>query len=114
MWSETDFLYLKRHAGKMTTKEIAVMLHKSEDSVRQKASLSQISLAIRKIPQKKIDEANAMLTKGISAAKIVRATGLSHTYIHNLRYGKIKFSKPKKDAQKYQECLKKINHAFNQ
>ena len=88
------------------------MLRKSEDNIRQKASLEKISLAIQKIPQQTIDEANAMLAKGIPAAKIVRATGLTHTYIHNLRYGKIKHQKPKNDVQKYQKFSKKLNQTF--
>ncbi|MDA0146398.1 hypothetical protein OCT63_19415 [Vibrio sp. RW] len=111
MWTRNEIKYLSSNAGRLTTKQMSKILDKSEDNIRQRASQMGISLAVRSIAKEKIDMAREMIKKNVPASVIVKKTGLSHTYIHNIKFGKIKHLKPKFDQQKFDNNLKIFNAA---
>lgn len=111
MWNNHELEYLRKKAGILPTKEIAKNLNKSHANVRKQASNENLSLFISKIPKEKIELANQMIKAGKNAAAIVRKTGLSHCYIHNLKFKKIKHlnkSKKKVDEEKIRQTLNSI------
>ncbi|MGF1826877.1 hypothetical protein [Vibrio splendidus] len=113
MWNQEELKYLEDKAGVLSTKQIAYNLNKSETNVRKKASEENLSLFISTIPPEKIDLAKQLIRKGVASAIIVKETGLSHCYVHNLKFNKIKHIKKKAKKKLLLNLNSVLNAAFS-